>query len=170
MRPANRSSACGSTGRIAANEPCAPDGLPGRFTISVAPSVPHTARLSAANGVCSKPSARIRSANPSTSRSHTSRVASGVTSRAVSPVPPVVTIKLALTECRRNAAAIKSTSSGRTSAATTVTPALSSNWRTAGPERSIWLPLEQRSLIVSTTARTSEEKVGVTVLSLRFRL
>ena len=53
---------------------------------------PHRPRLNAASGVCFDPSARMRSASPSTSRSHTICVASGVTSRAASPVPPVVTI------------------------------------------------------------------------------
>ena len=57
----------------------------------------HTLPGSAQQTECAAdPSARIRSANPSTSRSQTSLVASGVTSRAASPVPPVVTIRSAL--------------------------------------------------------------------------
>ncbi len=154
VRPASRSSACGNSGRIAASELFAPAGLPGRFTISVAPSVPHTARLSAASGVCRNPSARIRSAIPSISRSQTSLVASGVTSRAANPVPPVVTINPEASAWRRKAPAINFSSSGRTSSATTLAPADSSSCRTAGPETSTCSPLEQRSLIVSTTAVT----------------
>ena len=44
---------------------------------------------------CALPRDRIRSAIPSTSRSHTARVASGVTSRGAIPVPPVVTTRRA---------------------------------------------------------------------------
>jgi hypothetical protein len=169
VRPANRSSACGSSGRIAVSAPFAPAGLPGRFTIRVPPNVPQTARLNAANGVCRSPSARIRSANPSIRRSQTSLVASGVTSRAASPVPPVVTIRSAPCACRRNATVIKSNSSGSVSAVTKPAPAASSNWRTAGPDKSTCSPREQRSLIVSTTARISDENLWATLPVYGFR-
>ena len=159
VRPASRSSACGSSERIAPSEPSAPDGLPGRFTIRVFPTVPHTARLNGVNGVCRSPSARIRSASPSISRSHTSRVASCVTSRGPSPVPPVVTISGTIPAWRRRAATIKSSSSGTTSTVTEDTPASSSSFDTIGPERSLCRPSKQRSLIVSTTARVSTGKV-----------
>jgi len=115
VRPASRFSACGSTGRIAASELLAPAGLPGRFTINAVPSVPHTPRLSEASGVYSSPSALIRSASPSISRSQTIRVASGVTSRVANPVPPVVTIRSTTFALRHSAAAIWSSSSGNTS-------------------------------------------------------
>jgi hypothetical protein len=44
-------------------------------------------------GVWRRPSARIASAKPGASRSITARVASGVTSSGVRPVPPVVKIR-----------------------------------------------------------------------------
>jgi hypothetical protein len=50
-----------------------PLGLPGRLTINVVPTLPATARLSAAIGVCASPAARISSAKPP--RSMTSFVA-----------------------------------------------------------------------------------------------
>ena len=120
--------------------------------------------------VCSSPSARIRSANPSISRSQTSLVASGVTSRAASPVPPVVTIKVRallhdVATLRQSNPAHRAVSRPSPSP----TPAASSNWRTAGPERSTCSPREQRSLIVSTTARISEENLWVTLPVYGFR-
>jgi hypothetical protein len=50
--------------------------------------MPHTARLSAAKRVFCIPCNRICSAIPSTSRSHTAAVASGVTSRGATPSRP----------------------------------------------------------------------------------
>ena len=78
------------------------------------------------------------------------------------PVPPVVTIKGTSTVYRRNAATIRSSSSGKTAAVTKPTPALSSIRTTAGPERSTCRPSKQRSLIVSTTARVSTGKLPFT--------
>jgi hypothetical protein len=46
-----------------------PEGLPGRFTMSVRPRVPASPRESAANGVASAPRRRIASAMPGASRS-----------------------------------------------------------------------------------------------------
>ena len=68
-------------------------GEPGKLTISVRPAIPETPRVSIPIGVCRAPSARIASANPGASRSITARVASGVMSSGVSPVPPVVKIR-----------------------------------------------------------------------------
>ena len=53
--------------------------------------MPDTPRLSMPIGVClALEAARIASAIPGASRSITARVASGVTSSGVRPVPPVV--------------------------------------------------------------------------------
>ena len=68
-------------------------GEPGKLTISVRPAMPETPRVRIPIGVCRAPSARIASAKPGASRSITARVASGVTSSGVSPVPPVVKIR-----------------------------------------------------------------------------
>jgi hypothetical protein len=65
------------------------------LTINVRLRAPHTDRDSAPSGVIFTLSALINSANPGASRSITSRVASGVTSRGPSPVPPVVKIRFA---------------------------------------------------------------------------
>ena len=65
-------------------------GLPGKLTIKVAPRIPAVARESIAWGVNCKLAARMASASPGASRSTTACVASGVTSRRLKPVPPVV--------------------------------------------------------------------------------
>ena len=91
----SRSIAWGRTDRIAASEVSAPATLPGRLMTRVLPMHPQTARLRMAVGVCFRPSARILSLRPSTVRSQTISVASGVTSRGAIPVPPVVTMRLA---------------------------------------------------------------------------
>ena len=56
---------------------------------------PARPRESGASGVSARPRARRCSAMPGASRSRTSSVASGVTSRAARPVPPVVTTSVA---------------------------------------------------------------------------
>ena len=66
------------------------DTEPGRLTISVLPRIPETPRDRIARGVDARPAARRVSEIPGASRSITARVASGVTSRALNPVPPVV--------------------------------------------------------------------------------
>ena len=71
-------------------------GFPARFRIRVCLRTPQMPRLSAASGVFFEPSKRMRSATPSSRRSQTARVASGVTSRSAIPVPPVVTTRRAL--------------------------------------------------------------------------
>ena len=63
-------------------------------------------------GVLAIESARSACAIPGASRSNTSRVASGVTSRGASPVPPVVRTNRAEAASSRIAAAIWSRSSG----------------------------------------------------------
>jgi hypothetical protein len=64
-------------------------GLPDRFTISLSFLAPTIPRESAARGVFFIPSARISSARPGIFLSAAAPVASGVTSRGPSPVPPV---------------------------------------------------------------------------------
>src|SRR5271157_560106 len=90
VRPWAISIAWGSKPRMLSNDSRAPRTLPGRFTISLPLRTPATLRESAAVRVDFRPSARINSARPGTSFSRTARVASGVTSRGASPVPPVV--------------------------------------------------------------------------------
>ena len=65
-------------------------------------------------GVFATESARIASAIPGASRSSTLAVASGVTSRGPSPVPPVVRTSLASPASSSIASAIASRSSGTT--------------------------------------------------------
>jgi hypothetical protein len=118
------------------------------------PRAPQTDRESAASGVILIDSARIISAKPGTSRSITSRVASGVTSLGERPVPPVVTIKLAVPSsayCMIRAEIIFR-SSGRISAATISALIVCNSATTAGPERSSRSPRDAESLMVSITA------------------
>src|SRR6266567_2690997 len=88
--------ACGNTSITVCNDSTAPDGLPGRFSTRDVPHTPHSPRLNNANGVFFSPSRRILSDTPSSILPQTERVASGVTSRAEIPVPPVVTTRRAL--------------------------------------------------------------------------
>src|SRR3954469_16743142 len=88
-------------------------------------------------GVYFNPSARIVSAKPGASRSITERVASGVTSLGVSPVPPVVKIRSqppSMKWCSRSSISAKS--SGTTSIPTTSQPASSAAAASLGPDRS----------------------------------
>ena len=66
-RPGERLEGVVQDGTIASSDSAAPFGEPGMLTISVRPRTPTTARLSAANGVFARPSARIASAMPGTS-------------------------------------------------------------------------------------------------------
>ena len=70
------------------------------------PIVPATPRESSPCGVFAIESARIAWEIPGASRSSTERVASGVTSRAASPVPPVVRTRSASSASSAIAAAI----------------------------------------------------------------
>jgi hypothetical protein len=71
-------------------------GLPGKLMISVEPRIPATPRESIQLTVWPLDARRIASAIPGTSRSITARVASGVTSRGATPVPPVVSTSAAV--------------------------------------------------------------------------
>src|ERR1043165_4287831 len=101
--PARIWMACGKTSITACNDSTAPAGLPGRFSMTEVPQTPHKPRLNTANGVFFSPSRRIRSEIPSSIRPQTERVASGVTSRAEMPVPPVLTTNRAFRARSRSA-------------------------------------------------------------------
>ncbi len=143
------------TGSTARSDVTAPAGAPGRFTISERPRVPATPRERTAKGVSRRPSARMRSGSPSSRRSQTRRVASGVTSRTVSPVPPVVRMSGKACAASRKACSIRSCSSGRIRRNGAEKPASASSAAAAGPERSSRSPLKQRSLMVRTAAVTN---------------
>src|SRR3954451_2586270 len=81
------------------------------------------------------------------------RVASGVTSSRVIPVPPVVNTKRALSAWRWMAAVIAAASSDTTSC-TVSSPASAHSSTSAGPERSSPSPRAIVVEIVSTAART----------------
>lgn len=157
--PSSRSTACGRISSTACSEFTAPAGLPGRFRTSDVPNVPQSPRLRVANGVWRRPSARINSGTPSSKRSQTARVASGVTSRSAIPVPPVVTTSLAASAALRIASSMTSCSSGTITCSTVSHPAPSNVRVTAGPERSSRKPFEHASLTVITPALRDGEVV-----------
>ena len=130
-------------------------GLPGRFTITVPPRDPATARDRAAIGVCRVPSRRISSPNPGASRSRTARVASGVTSRGPKPVPPVVTTRAnpRWSARSRRTVSMAGRSSGTAARAATSNPASRSNASAASPEPSARVPWVTPSETVTTAAR-----------------
>src|SRR5712692_10861320 len=121
--------------------------------IRVRPRVPTTARESMPKGVFCRLIARMASAMPGASRSITALVASGVTSRGASPVPPVVRIRF--TWCSslhsRSIPSINSRSSG------IIAPALMMVWgicvtiaRIVSPLVSWRAPAAPLSLMVNT--------------------
>ena len=128
--------------------------LPGKFTISVFPRIPATARDRQPLWVMRILSARMASGMPGTALWMTESVASGVTSRGKNPVPPVVSTR---ETCFSSAQRISSswicaTSSGRAAVCTTRYPA-PSNMRTKdGPLVSTCSPQATLSLMVSTAA------------------
>ena len=110
--PASSSTACFSAGRSTSKPSRQPPGEPGRFTTSAWPRTPASPRESRACGVFASESARSASAIPGATRSSTSAVASGVTSRGPRPVPPVVSTTAASSASSAIASAIASRSSG----------------------------------------------------------
>ena len=151
--------ACGSAGAIIANCSRQARGLPGMLMISVVPRSPLTARESIACGVLASEPARIASAKPGAGRSSTSSVASGVTSRAVKPVPPVVRTRLASVSSakRVSSAAICVALVGHDGALDDRRrPARASSSSSAAPLSSSRSPREPLSETVSTAARISE--------------
>src|SRR5216684_8309619 len=151
--PASIWMACGRTSITDWRASTAPDGLPGRFRTKDVPQTPQTPRLNRAKGVFFSPSRRIRSATPSSILPQTERVASGVTSRAEMPVPPVVTTSRAFRASSTIAFWIPPWSS-----ATTLV-SMMAKWcscrvrATAGPDTSLRSPRAQESLTVRTAAR-----------------
>jgi len=133
----------------------APFGLPGRLIMRVCLRMPATAREMMALAVFLRLSMRITSPKPGSSRSTTRSVASGVTSRGETPVPPVVRIrsKLPLSAHSMSFSEIITASSGITSVNVTVTPRSSSHPLRAGPLPSALSPVEHRSLRVNMAAR-----------------
>src|ERR1700693_1619085 len=94
----------------------------------------------------------MRSATPSSRRSQTARVASGVTSRSAMPVPPVVTTSFASLTQYASAVWIAAWSSETTSVPISENFFFLRSSLTAGPERSTRSPQAQESLIVMTAA------------------
>jgi hypothetical protein len=156
--------AWGRSAAIASSESTAPRGLPGRFTMMVLPRIAATARERIARDVFFKPSARICSANPGINRSAIAMVASGVTSRGPTPVPPVVSIKSASFESAAffRCAEMPSRSSGRTAASTICQPSSRHRPATAGPELSSYFWLATESLTVRMETRMAWRICGLT--------
>src|SRR5262249_25827028 len=122
--------------------------------MSVDCRMPETALDSAARGVAFKLSSRIISAIPGTFLSMTLSVASGVTSRGESPVPPeVTTSRKSSSLARRSRDSIALRSSGKISIEATSNPASVKIRLASGPERSSRFPAAAVSLIVRTNAR-----------------
>src|SRR5207249_13699 len=91
----------------------------------------------------------------------TARVASGVTSSGVSPVPPVVNTKaLPASTCARSRSAIASASSGTTSVATTSAPASAASSASRGPETSSPWPRASEVETVITAASMARSLGG----------
>jgi|GEM_PF-605453 len=132
----------------------APLSLPGKFTMSAVPRVAACARDNGAIAVFCNDATRITSPNPGTTFSHTLHVASGVTSRAAIPVPPVVTTNRAPSPVAASiASAMPSMSSDTTTIASTSYPLAARISRTAGPDVSTRSPREAASEQVMTRAR-----------------
>lgn len=140
---------------MASSDSTAPRGLPGRLMMMVVARIPATARDKIARGVFFDPSERMCSPKPGINLSTIAMVASGVTSRGPTPVPPVVRIMSASLAsavfCRRFS--IVARSSGKTWDETICQPSSLQRVTTAGPERSSDFPLLTESLIVTTATR-----------------
>ena len=170
VRPASRSSAWGSSGRIAASELFAPAGLPGRLTISVAAQRP-------ADGPAQRSQRRVPQPLGTHPLGHSidqpvtdqpGRL--GVTSRAASPVPPVVTINLRSSHDAAKPRQSAPLRRARSPASTTRHPQTRATGAPPDPRRRPARPWKQRSLIVSTTARTFCRESLAHLSSLRVRL
>src|SRR5690349_23966578 len=148
---ASRRSACSSAGRSTAYPSRQPPVEPGRLTTSAEPATPAVPRESKPCGVFAIESARSACAIPGASRSSTSRVASGVTSRGARPVPPVVRTRRDEAASALIAAAISSRSSGTTRRSTSY-PSPRSSSSSASPLRSSRVPATTPSDTVSTAA------------------
>ena len=87
------SSACGRVSSTASRLSDTALGLPGRFRIRLFFRITQTLLVNIARGVIRMEYARMAYGMPGTCLSATASVASGVTSRAVKPVPPVVRMR-----------------------------------------------------------------------------
>src|SRR5215831_18235457 len=149
----NTSTACDRIGRTAVKHSRTPFTLPGKLIIRVDWRMPETALDKAALGVILRLSIRISSAIHGTCLSITASVASGVTSRGESPVPPEVTTNLKPSSlARRRRDSMAGRSSGRISTALTSKPVSARMRFASGPDKSSRPPAEAVSLIVRTKA------------------
>src|SRR5690348_14114006 len=153
--PCSTSIACGSSSAIASNDSTAPRGLPGKLMIRHSPRIPQIARESAALRVFCRPVCRINSANPGIWRVTIVDVASGVTSRGPSPVPPVVSTRstFVVSASAANCARMSASSSGTTDLEITRQPSSPQRDSSALPERSSRVPEETESLTVTMEIR-----------------
>lgn len=133
-------------------------GCPGRLTNRDDPRIPAVCRLRIAVGTFSKETFRISSPNPGIIFSHTSWVASGVTSRGAGPVPPVVMIRQHCSSshilCISAAMICRSSETIRYSGDHGETSTSRRYSQIAGPPRSSYSPRLARSETVSTPIRT----------------
>jgi hypothetical protein len=118
------------------------------------PRMPATAREIMAWGVLARLAARITSPKPGMTRSTTVMVASGVTSRGETPVPPVVRIRSNSPQSAHSVSfsAISRSSSGMIPLRPVSTPCAANHVERAGPLASALSPLEPLSLNVKIAA------------------
>ena len=133
-----------------------PRGLPGRLTMSVRPRIPAIARETIASGDDAAVATRAASGMPGTWRSITRRVASGVTSRGATPLPPVVSTRstFSVSAISASVLAIISRSSGTTTWAMTSPPSAPTVWARYCPLSFFPWPRLTRSLAVRMPQRT----------------
>lgn len=153
--PCSNSMTCGTSGSIIFKPWRAPRGEPGRLTMSDRFRVPATDLDNTEYFVCSSPFERISSEIPGISRCKMPRVASGVTSRKATPVPPVVKISeisfWSAHSC--NCAAIFAASSGTIAVVTTDQFSSWQQRQSAGPDSSGRVPRAEESLTVKIATR-----------------
>jgi len=143
-------------------------GEPGMLTMRHLPLSPLTPRESMPNGTLPNVSARIASDIPWTSLSMTDRVPSGVRSRGLRPVPPVVTMSDTSSASRVRAPATVSMPSATTTDSATVNPRPSRAATATAPDVSPAVPAATESDTV-TTAAIRSATFPVSRLSTGFR-
>jgi len=143
---------------MASSDSTAPFGLPGKFSIKDLCRTAATARDKIARGVFSIPLRRISSANPGISRSATAIVASGVESRGLKPVPPVVRIRSTRPESAssRSCSRMLGGSSATTKLDLISQPSSRQRAITDGPDLSSRWPEATESLMVITATRKED--------------
>src|SRR5215470_14258889 len=147
---------CGRRSARASRDSTAPLGLPGKLRINDLWRTAATARERIARRVFSIPLRRISSAKPGIRRSATAMVASGVESRGLKPVPPVVRIKSKRPESAssRSCSRMLGGSSVMTRLDLISQPSSRQRAITAGPDLSSLFPDETESLMVMTAKRS----------------